>query len=77
MTNNKLLKSKMVLHGLTASDVAEKLEISRQSFSYKVNGKRPFVLREIEILRDLLALEPKDVMDIFFANDVDETATVE
>ena len=72
MTNKNLLKAAILANGYTSESIASVLSISRQSFSYKINGKRPFTSDEISKLAHELKLAPEDVMKIFFTNSVDE-----
>lgn len=73
MTNSQLLKSKIVEKGYTQGIVAEKLGISKTSLNYKINNKRPFNSNEMYILCKILGI--KQPKHIFFASDVDDTAT--
>jgi len=72
MTNKKLLRSKLILAEMTDGELAEKLGISRQSVSQKLNGHRQFNSNEISKIAHILKLEPKEVMEIFFDHNVDE-----
>ncbi len=65
MTATNKLRSLIVEKGLTQGDVASKLGISPQSFSYKLNNKIEFKASEIEALCTLLSISDKD--SIFFA----------
>lgn len=66
MTDKNLLRSAMVAKGFSSESVANELGISRQSFSYKLNSKRPFTSDEISTLSHLLELSPAQVVEIFF-----------
>lgn len=72
MTNKQLLRAEMIANGLSSEDLADELGISRQSFSYKLNNKRPFTSNEISVIAHLLKLSPEKVMQIFFEKQVDE-----
>lgn len=72
MTDKALLKSAMVAKSFTNDKMAEYLSISRQSFSYKINGKRPFTHKEINKIVHVLELTADQLMMIFFSNDVGE-----
>ena len=72
MTNKKLLRSKLILAEMTDGELAEKLGISRQSVSLKLNGRRPFNSNEISKIAHILQLTPEEVMQIFFDNNVDD-----
>lgn len=65
MTDTNKLRSIIVGKGMTQGFVADKLGISHQSFSYKVNNKVEFKASEIETLCSLLEIKDKD--SIFFA----------
>lgn len=64
MTNTLKLKSLFVLNGLTQQEVAEKIGISYQSLSLKINNKREFKQSEISKLCEILNI--KDGEKIFF-----------
>lgn len=72
MTNKNLLRAAMVAKGMTDEDVAKLLNISRQSFSYKINSKRKFTSDEITLLYYELEMTPTQAMQIFFELKVDE-----
>lgn len=72
MTDKNLLRSAMVAKGFTSESLAELLGISRQSFSYKLNSKRPFTSNEISIMSHELKLTPAQLVEIFFAKQVEE-----
>ena len=72
MTNKKLLRAKLILAEMTDGELAEKLGISRQSVSMKLNCHRPFNSNEISKIAHILQLTPEEVMQIFFDNNVDE-----
>ncbi len=64
MTATNKLRSLIVERGMTQSFVAEKLGISPQSLSYKINNRVEFKASEIETLCSLLSIKDKD--SIFF-----------
>jgi hypothetical protein len=66
MTDKNLLMSAMAAKGYNGSALAKKLELSRVSFSYKLNSKRPFTTEEIGKIYELLELTPEQTMMIFF-----------
>lgn len=71
MTDIKLLSSVIEQSGLRRDYIAEKLGISRQTFSYKCNGKIDFTAKEIQglcVLLKITSLEEKE--RIFFAEKV-------
>lgn len=65
MIATKELKKLIKQQGFTLGSVSERLGISRQSFSYKINNKLEFRPSEIEIMCDLLGVSDKD--KYFFA----------
>ena len=66
MTNTRLLKARMVLHGDTISTLAAALGINRQNASIKVNGKRDFKQNEILKIAKRYKLTVNEVAVIFF-----------
>lgn len=66
MTGEKL--SKVVEQsGLKKNFIADKLGISYQGYLNKEKGKTDFTSKEISIMRDLLHLSNKEVMEIFLS----------
>ena len=53
--------------GLKKSFIADKLGISYQGYLNKEKGKSDFTSKEISIMRDLLHLTNKEVMEIFLS----------
>lgn len=66
MTDSRKLRAIIIERGMTQSEVADKLNISRTSFNYKVNNKRAFNSDEMFKLCEILKIE--DPKPIFFAN---------
>lgn len=62
----------MTLKGITGYDLAERIGISRASFSYKMNNLREFRAKEIQAISEILKLSLEDKEQIFFADMVDE-----
>lgn len=60
LTATNKLKAKLSEKGLTQSEVADKLGISYQAFSYKLNNKSEFKASEIETLCKELDISDKD-----------------
>jgi len=56
--------------GLRLDFIAEKLNISRQTLSDKINGKKQFKLCEIQMLVKVLNLTPDEIDAIFFIYNV-------
>ena len=67
MTNTLLLEERIDKSGYKRSFVASKLGISAYALSLKVNNKTEFKASEINILCDILKIDTKDRMAIFFA----------
>ncbi len=60
MTATNLLKAKLIEMGYRQEDIADILNISSQSFSYKLNNKREFKASEIDTLCSVLKIQNKD-----------------
>lgn len=60
MTATNKLKAKLSEKGLTQREMADKLGISYQSFSYKLNNKIEFKASEIKALCKELNISDKD-----------------
>ena len=67
MTNTTLLKSFMVREGFTMETLAEKMELSRTSMSYKINNRVEFRSSEIKKMQNILNLTDEERDSIFFA----------
>ncbi len=63
-TNTSLLRARIIEKGFTQEQIAAKLGISYQAFSYKINNKNEFKVSEIQKLCELLSITNKD--DYFF-----------
>lgn len=68
MTDKNKLQAKMALHGLKAYELADAIGITRQSLSYKLNGKRMFTVKEIDSISKVLDLTIEERDEIFFAS---------
>lgn len=75
--NNGLLKEVIRESGVKVSVLADKVGISRQSLSMKLNGERRFDQGEIMALKTSLHLSDEQFMLIFFNDDVDSLPTKE
>ena len=64
--NNELLKEAIKNRGIAYQFLADKIGVSPQAFSAKINGKYDFRLLEAKTLSEELRLEPDEVMAIFF-----------
>lgn len=67
--NVNLLKAKMKEHGLTQGNMAGRMGVSLSRFNAKLNGRggAEFSLGELQALKTILALTPRQVDQIFFA----------
>lgn len=70
-TDTVSIKIKMLEHNLTSKDVAEKLGISKQALSYKMNNKQDFKVSEIWDLAKLLELTDGEIVRIFIMPEQD------
>jgi len=63
------LKGKIREYGLTQGEVAAELGVSLSRFNAKVNGRKgaEFTLGELQAIKRLLKLTPRQVDQIFFA----------
>ena len=66
MVNTRLLKAAIVESGMKQSEVAEKIGISYQSFSDKINNKTEFKVNEVISLCEVLDIAERREQ-IFFA----------
>lgn len=62
--NLDILRGKMAEKRITQEQLAEKLNLSRNSVSKKVSGQRQFTVDELKIITELLEVE----IAIFFNN---------
>ncbi len=67
---NLKLKSLRVLHGLSSIDTARILRKNKNSYCMKENGYREFTRKEIEDLYYYFKMNPEQLVDIFFTNEV-------
>ena len=71
MLNKTELEIMMKRNGDTGGSLADYLDISRGTFSNKINEKgAEFTKREIELIRDRYNLSGADLVAIFFAQGV-------
>lgn len=64
--NSKLLKSVMVLNDDNVTTLAQKLGITRQTLSLKIEGYNDFKLSEICTIKNLYNLSRDEIFEIFF-----------
>lgn len=70
MLNIRLLKSQMLLAGVSTKDLADAQGWSMSTAYRKLNGHVLFNTKEIQIVVDTLHLNPIVASDIFFAKDL-------
>lgn len=75
--NNDLLKEVIKGSGVKVTVLADKIGISRQSLSLKLNGDRSFDQAEIMSLKTNLHLSDEQFMEIFFNDTVDSLSSKE
>lgn len=75
MTNTALLREKMDESGYKLRFIAKQIGITYQGFLKKINNESEFRVSEVQGLCQLLNLTPEDKENIFFAQNVDKTAT--
>lgn len=66
MIDTKLLKSRLVLAGLTTKAFADALGWSKSTAYRKISGHVAFTATEIQRCVDLLQLDMQTAQDIFF-----------
>lgn len=72
--NSNLLKSKMVLHGDNITTLADKLDVSRQTLSLKIDGISDFKLSEVKKIRLMYHLTDEEMLEVFFGGFTNECA---
>lgn len=73
--NNELLREVIKDSGVKVTALADKIGISRQSLTMKINGERSFDQGEIMAIKTNLHLTDEQFMQIFFNDDVDRLPT--
>ena len=66
----KKLKKLIAEKGYRLDKIASILNISRQSLSYRVNGKVPFSLEEVHKLCEFLKIPAKDIFTFFSKEEI-------
>lgn len=69
MLNVKKLRGKIVENGYTQRQLAAAIGVSNRTFTSRMHRKI-FGSDEIEKIAKLFSLTPKEVLEIFFADDV-------
>ena len=67
MINKKLLKSKMILKGVTQPTISNILVLSITSVNQKINGNTIFKPEEIKKIQELLSLTNDETVAIFLS----------
>ena len=72
MFNERLLRSKVVYQGITLGELASELEINQSTLTRKLKDGS-FNRVEISKIAEVLHLSDDDVIDIFFAEELEKT----
>ncbi|AIQ26936.1 hypothetical protein P40081_00965 [Paenibacillus sp. FSL P4-0081] len=74
--NSNALKAKLVLNGMSVSDLLEKLndlykvKMSKSAFYRKLNGSSEFDRKEIVAISTCLEIDASNLLSIFFGEKV-------
>lgn len=71
MFNDRLFRSKVVLCGLTLGELAKSMGINESTLHGKLKRQGSFSRDEIGKIRQILDLTDEDIMDIFFASELE------
>nr|DAF10672.1 MAG TPA: Regulatory protein-modification, helix-turn-helix, transcriptional regulato, DNA [Caudoviricetes sp.] len=66
MTNKRMFQIALLKRNYTFDKLANEIDLSRQSMSYKVNNKRKFTETEINKIDSVLNLSIEEKEKIFF-----------
>lgn len=77
MTDTNLLRAKIDLSGHKLKWIAERCGITYAGLLKKMNNETEFKVSEMFILKDLLDLDADEIESIFYAKNVDKTATIQ
>lgn len=66
--NYDFIRGRIAENRTSQKEIALKMGISQQSLSRKLNGKRPFTLKEATKLSDLLSIPPEKRAEIFLGS---------
>jgi len=72
--NSKLLKSVMVLNDDNVTTLAQKLGLTRQTLSLKIDGYSDFKQSEISMISKIYNLSRNEMFEIFFKELIYECA---
>ena len=70
MINARLLQTDMVMQGVTVKSLADAQGWSVRNAYRKIKGETAFTVPEVQICKELLALDPPTTNAIFFAADL-------
>ena len=65
MINANLLRGKIVAAGFTQGEFAERLMMSKNTLSAKINGRSDFSLFEVRMICKVLGITADEVVEIF------------
>lgn len=66
--NTILLKSEMLLKGITFNDLAKSLKISKSALYRKMKNKSELSRKEISAIINLLGITKEKALEIFFSD---------
>ena len=72
MFDERLFRSKVVYNGITLGELASKLEINQSTLTKKLKDGS-FNRQEISRVAEVLHLSDDDVINIFFAEELEKT----
>lgn len=74
--NKEMLTARLEASGMSRSEIAERLGLTRQGLYNKLIGLNEFKSSEIKLLSEILGLTPQERDLIFFADCVDKNANI-
>lgn len=77
MFKPNLLKAAIVRAGFTQGEFAEKIGISQNSLTSRMNGNVPFNIDEVDRAKSALSITNSEICDIFFASDFPKMGNAE
>lgn len=60
-----LLKARIAEKGKTCENIAEEIGLTKSAFSKRINGKVPFTIREVALIKAALSLNETETCKIF------------
>ncbi len=68
MVRTNVIRARLALLGMTQQDLADRLGISKNTLSSRMNGKSSFTLEEIEAICEILSItDPAEKRYIFLS----------